>query len=35
MIDVVIPYHPARAANGMLARAVASVEAQTLPVRRA
>lgn len=33
MIDVVIPYHPARAANGMLARAVASVEAQTLPAR--
>lgn len=31
MIDVVIPAHPARERNGMLARAVASVEAQTVP----
>lgn len=33
VIDVVIPYHEARARNGMLDRAVASVEAQTLPGR--
>lgn len=33
MIDVVIPAHPARVASGMLARAVASVEAQTVPAR--
>lgn len=33
MIDVVIPYHPARESGGMLARAVVSVEAQTLQAR--
>lgn len=33
MIDVVIPYHQARVDSGMLARAVASVEAQTVPAR--
>lgn len=33
MIDVVIPYHAARERNGMLARAVVSVEVQTVPAR--
>jgi glycosyltransferase involved in cell wall biosynthesis len=33
VIDVVIPYHQARADNGMLERAVASVEAQTVSAR--
>jgi hypothetical protein len=33
VIDVVIPAHPARVASGMLARAVASVQAQTVPAR--
>ena len=32
-VTVVTPYHPARAANGMLARCTASVAAQTVPVR--
>jgi glycosyltransferase involved in cell wall biosynthesis len=31
-VTVVIPYHQQRVANGMLARAVASVRAQTVPV---
>lgn len=31
VVTVVVPYHPARACNGMLARAVASVQRQTLP----
>lgn len=30
-MTVVVPYHPARARNGMLARAVASIQRQTLP----
>lgn len=30
-VTVVIPYHPARVKNGMLKRAVASVNAQTIP----
>jgi glycosyltransferase involved in cell wall biosynthesis len=30
-VSVVVPYHPARVTNGMLARAVASVNAQTAP----
>lgn len=30
-VTVVVPYHPARARNGMLARAVASIQRQTLP----
>jgi glycosyltransferase involved in cell wall biosynthesis len=33
MIDVVTPCHFARERNGMLARAVASIEAQTVPAR--
>lgn len=33
MIDVVIPYHQARADSDMLARAVASAGVQTLPAR--
>jgi len=33
VIDVVIPAHPAREASGMLARAVASVERQSIPAR--
>ena len=31
VVTVVVPYHPARAANGMLQRAVTSVNAQTIP----
>lgn len=31
VVTVVVPYHPARAKNGMLARAAASVRAQTVP----
>lgn len=31
VVTVVVPYHPARARNGMLNRAVASIRAQTLP----
>lgn len=30
-VTVVVPYHPARATNGMLQRAVTSVNAQTIP----
>lgn len=30
-VSVVVPYHPARATNGLLDRAVASVHAQTMP----
>lgn len=30
-VTVVVPYHPARVKNGMLARAVASINRQTLP----
>lgn len=33
MIDVIVPAHPARVANGMLKRAVDSVQAQTVPAR--
>jgi glycosyltransferase involved in cell wall biosynthesis len=31
VVTVVVPYHPARVKNGMLARAVASINGQTLP----
>jgi glycosyltransferase involved in cell wall biosynthesis len=31
VVTVVVPYHPARVKNGMLARAVASIRAQTIP----
>lgn len=31
VVTVVVPYHPARARNGMLQRAVASVNRQTVP----
>lgn len=31
VVTVVVPYHPARVKNGMLARAVASIQRQTLP----
>jgi glycosyltransferase involved in cell wall biosynthesis len=31
VVTVVVPYHPARVKNGMLARAVASVQRQTVP----
>lgn len=31
VVSVVVPYHPARARNGMLKRAVASIEKQTIP----